>query len=326
MGSTANYANEAIEGLKSLADKLHKIGNTDFVPVYDYAEIIENSIHFNSPNSGIILGNGSKGLVGSSLELPFKAITISYYVSEKDQMNSTNKVLKKVNGNVQEVEDLIFTGTKRLVVAESFDIAEAQTKIIVPASLRNEPGIISIFYVTQINNIWMPSPCRLLIPKVNWSAHHLPYDVNSKATPYFADLAVVMPTIMKKLVNSKGDKKAIQDCLFDLSSEGAVVLELLEALSCSNVEIENIKTDKMKNALRMNAGKLPLNDIKHLVVKVNKTVRSTGNKTGKHHSPKEHLRRGHIRKLESGKKIWINSCVVNPTGKKLLNKEYRVVN
>lgn len=46
---------------------------------------------------------------------------------------------------------------------------------------------------------------------------------------------------------------------------------------------------------------------------------------GSHASPRTHLRRGHIRQHPTAGRIWVNSCVVNPTAIGTVNKDYRIV-
>ena len=99
--------------------------------------------------------------------------------------------------------------------------------------------------------------------------------------------------------------------------------EFLEALSCRNVEQTIIqKCDKALNARRINKGKLPLYEERILTIKVN-AKQGTGTRTGTHESPRQHLRRGHIRRLESGN-IWVNACVVGSSEKGVIKKSYNV--
>jgi hypothetical protein len=99
--------------------------------------------------------------------------------------------------------------------------------------------------------------------------------------------------------------------------------DFLTALSCRNIE-QTItqKCDPALNARRINKGKLPLYEERILTIKVN-AKQSTGTRTGTHESPRQHLRRGHIRRLESGN-IWVNACVVGSSEKGVIKKCYNV--
>ena len=104
---------------------------------------------------------------------------------------------------------------------------------------------------------------------------------------------------------------------------GYGLFELLEALTCRNVEQTIIqKCDKALNARRINKGKLPLYEERILTIKVN-AKQGTGTRTGTHQSPRQHLRRGHIRRLETGN-IWVNACVVGSSDKGVIKKSYNV--
>jgi len=102
-----------------------------------------------------------------------------------------------------------------------------------------------------------------------------------------------------------------------------IMKELINALSCRNVEQTIIqKCDKALNARRINKGKLPLYEERILTIKVN-AKQGTGTRTGTHESPRQHLRRGHIRRLENGN-IWVNACVVGSSEKGVIKKSYNV--
>jgi len=103
------------------------------------------------------------------------------------------------------------------------------------------------------------------------------------------------------------------------------VLELIEALTCRNVSTTNHQDASPANAKRVKAGKLPIYETKMLVIDVNYTASGKKMEGGSHASPRQHLRRGHIRRLESGN-IWVNSCVVGDPAKGRIEKSYQVKN
>lgn len=102
------------------------------------------------------------------------------------------------------------------------------------------------------------------------------------------------------------------------------VLSLIEALSCRNVGHEALPTRKL-NKSAAKRGVLPFDEYRVLTVTASKG--NGGNKGGivnDRHSPREHLRRGHIRTYESGLKIWVQSTVVNAGAGQTLSKDYKV--
>ncbi|MGJ0515181.1 MAG: hypothetical protein ACR65O_05440 [Methylomicrobium sp.] len=104
------------------------------------------------------------------------------------------------------------------------------------------------------------------------------------------------------------------------------VLELIECLSCNNVSYEPIqKIKESTNLKRIKAGKLPIYETHVLFIEPGKAFaksKSEGVSAFKK-SPRQHLRRGHIRRLE-GKKIWVNQCVVGLLKNGLIDKSYLI--
>ena len=99
----------------------------------------------------------------------------------------------------------------------------------------------------------------------------------------------------------------------DLLDEINAVLELIEALSCSNVRHEPLPVRKLNKAAAKR-GALPFDEYRVLVVSApGKDGTDQGRSVGAmaHRSPREHLRRGHIRTYQTGRKIWVNSTLVN---------------
>lgn len=105
---------------------------------------------------------------------------------------------------------------------------------------------------------------------------------------------------------------------------GYVLLELLEALSCSNVTQEVAQEARKKGSPIKS--KYPKYEVKTLVVTTHtaKHARRTDGAGGIHASPRQHLRRGHIRRLHDGRKIFVNSCVVGSAEAGVIGKDYKV--
>lgn len=97
----------------------------------------------------------------------------------------------------------------------------------------------------------------------------------------------------------------------DIEGEVTTVFEFLAALGCNNVSEQVALEEGRKTTLnkqRKNNKKVPLFEYKLLTIPGQ--VKNVGGKGGSHASPRTHLRRGHIRRLSSGKITWVNACVV----------------
>lgn len=101
-----------------------------------------------------------------------------------------------------------------------------------------------------------------------------------------------------------------------------VVLQFLNSLACANVGIERIPA--RIGAAKVKAA-LPFDDYHILTVDVpgrgGGSESAQGSREGR--TPREHLRRGHIRRLADGRRLWINATIVAAgKGGGTLHKDY----
>ena len=108
------------------------------------------------------------------------------------------------------------------------------------------------------------------------------------------------------------------------------LLSFLNALACSNVRSAALPGPKPIPG-RQTKKKPRAGDVYHvLVVDVAASAKSDGCMTsgdvaGDRHSPREHLRRGHIRRLQNGGRIWLNAAVINgKQGFGKVDKDYQL--
>ena len=105
---------------------------------------------------------------------------------------------------------------------------------------------------------------------------------------------------------------------------GQTLIRSMAVFSCSNIEYIDHQPPKFINAKRKKKGKPPFLSYKTLHIKTNdKKLVSVGG-GGTHESPRLHLRRGHIRRLQSGNKVWVQSCMVGDAHKGFAKKDYKV--
>lgn len=97
--------------------------------------------------------------------------------------------------------------------------------------------------------------------------------------------------------------------------------QVCAALACTNVTTEVIRPNREARAARPAS---TLFDYHVLMIDPSKEQNPSEDHGGTHASPRTHLRRGHIRRLAWGPRVWVNSCVVNPGAVGTVNKDYAV--
>lgn len=124
------------------------------------------------------------------------------------------------------------------------------------------------------------------------------------------------------LEHSTGNELAAR-ILSDARDEVSMLLQTCVVLNCANVTTAEIAAPKLINRKRQGKGKPPLFSYRVLQIRAPRStdVSSGG---GQHASPRAHLRRGHVRRLEE-RTVWVRPAMVNAgvgatTGK--IDKDY----
>lgn len=103
----------------------------------------------------------------------------------------------------------------------------------------------------------------------------------------------------------------------------AMALNLFYVLGCSNVATVDNAVPAALNKKRAKAGKFPVVEHKTLVIRLDAQRNANKDQGGTHASPRVHLRRGHVRKMESGRRVWVQACVVGSKHGMVL-KDYKI--
>ena len=178
--------------------------------------------------------------------------------------------------------------------------------IIILAKFTDPPDKIAVLYIVYIPEVqrWLINPPLVVETKA--------YEDSS------GGLAVALQN-----VESGGVMRFYTQELGAFGVMMEPVLNFLNALACRNVHIEKSPARATKQGKKVKAA-LPFDDYHYLTVDVpgraNSRINALG---GSHRAPREHLRRGHIRRLESGS-IWVNACVVNAGIGSKVEKSYLV--
>lgn len=237
----------------------------------------KSSQKFILPNSGKIFDDGLKGLP-EVLKLPFDSIVIEY------SCYGLSGVVETVYGS-----DSCVKVPKRIVYAE-----------------QDEDEIVLFSIIGTQDGVWMFQPWGCVIT-INANGEVLVASENEagKVIEGLYTYVFKIGSLAEQAVGIDWETHAY----YDMQDELGAVLELIEALSCCNVAHELLPARKMsKNAIKK--GAIKFDSYRILTIgKPSNNKEFRGDANGR--SPREHLRRGHIRNLSDGRRLWVNSCVVN---------------
>lgn len=131
-----------------------------------------------------------------------------------------------------------------------------------------------------------------------------------------------------RVFDLEGDVKSLSELQQATMKNAAFsILNLLAALNCQNVGVteEHIKIKKRFGSKKSKPKQVGEIVYKTLIVD-HEAIQAENQKNDVRHgtAKKQHLRRGHIRRLKN-KTIWINDCVIGDKEKGIVEKDYKVV-
>ena len=292
MITAKNYAAQAEVGLIKYIGWLKSTGQIDEAKYTGgIVNGLRNGVKFVIPDEGVILDDDLKGIMSKQVRLPFRVTVIEYA--------RTPKVLDK----------------------RSYAI----DKLVMLCIELEEAGEFSIHPIVHYirgkgDERWLPSAYEAIIPSENQLR------VGGDGRVEFHSQTIQSRAIeYKGMVDDDGETHDEDKVHMEILSHCiAATYELLEALSCTNIEQSIYQPASPKNAQRIKSHKAPIYETRYLTLKTTKKESfGGGDGTSSHKSPKQHLRRGHIRRLEKGN-IWVNSCVVGDASNGIIDKYYKI--
>lgn len=247
--------------------------------------ILEGGHKFVLPDSGMLLGNKVTLQMIGLSRLPFPQIVIEFPVLNQSDTLAPDDASK-------------FRSSKRIVVCYEY-------------SNHGKDGFIAwaVSY-DNANDAWAPMSFGFFV------AYR-----NEDEDPYVR--VVSFGVLPEKVLEAYPDAATRQaELLRANQAEMRAVFQLCAALSCTNVTTDVIRPNREARAARPAS---TLFDYHVLMIRPGAEHATSEDKGGTHASPRTHLRRGHIRRLAWGPRVWVNSCVVNPSAIGTVNKDYRVV-
>jgi hypothetical protein len=170
-------------------------------------------------------------------------------------------------------------------------VKSSKRMVIAYEVFENEEIFIRIIPISWIDElqVWQPLP---------------PISLNTKAKG--SDLKVIdRETWELKCIHLHNYANYIFN-VSDYMNEAVALFSFLNALACSNITTEKLSRKGPLNP----RGMVPFDEYHVLTLPSHRSIDGT-DQGGSHRSPREHLRRGHIRRLSDSRKIWVNAAIVN---------------
>lgn len=320
-----NYAAQAEKYLRTELEKFPYIGMLSTQMLREVAlRDLSEAVHFSLPDKGVTLIDHSlKALQPKEgppiWNLPFPVITLEFFTPVNTFKCIHHPVGLKTLIMLHEASCLIEASDHWLSGGEQsqkdvwkswfcdYDLENRPdgrpASRVAKSSICDEGVYASVLYSGNMKGTWLVSPHGFRLRK------------DSELGAY-------------ELIALHGENPGLmQSGISELYRHYAeVVWQFLNALACSNVHIDTLQHANAKRNARVKAGKThktPIYETKYLTIEVPGRAHQDAKSYGTGRTPREHLRRGHIRRCHSGKAVWVNACVVS-AGNGRIDKQYRV--
>lgn len=214
------------------------------------------------------------------------------------------------NGGARKCIVLAWTGT------DGID----DSRVVLPLDEDEVSEIIqfTVFYFSDRQNAWRPTPCTFWFHR-----NHIELEGTAitKGLGYVHSYPRLFADVYKRF---KDDPDSLEDEIYaELKIGMDAVIEFCLTVNCENVQQMVIPASEALNKRRVERGNEPFDSYRVLTIP-GASVEKKSQSTGFHSSPRLHLRRGHLRRLSSGKVTWVRHTLVGEVGQGVAEKIYKV--
>jgi len=255
------------------------------------------------PQDGLLFDDTDAKHFVKFFKLPFPAVVLEYE-------GTTGNYRRKPRDNYEAVKVIL------LAMEANLQSRQSRMDLNYDDKKEKDGAIVCVAYSQEANpKEWLLIPATIYIP------------YGSQAQEFAADINKIIVGVLYPLMDIDEDAQDFATCTSAVIKESLSLFHFCSALNCSNVTYDTVKAPKFINSKRKAKGELPLYEYKILTVDTRARHVDTGEvlSTGrKHASPRQHIRRGHIRHYKSGKNVWIQQMTVGDPAKGRIDKDYKV--
>lgn len=304
-----NYSVHAVEETLAMADYLGESdkSRTDAAAFRRVAAALTKAVKFIGPMNGIFFEKPDEAKLLELFRLPFPSIALEYtYDLEHEPW-----VAADAPGNKRDPDTRI-TGT--VVLAEE-------------AELNGKNGVLTTMFlrVTSFPWRWQPSCISIFVP-YGAEAHLL--EADGKLRPAIdLEINIHSPYLLGEIARGREETpdQAASFLAQTIWNSTLSIRSLCGILNCSNVRVETVPPSEKLNRKRVSNGKLPFEEYRVLTVDMEprEPQSSRPGMIGRQ-SPRQHFRRGHIRRYQSGLSIWIQPQLIGDPSLGKITKDYEI--
>jgi hypothetical protein len=313
-----NYCAHAIDDLRILKDSFRRTMPQSAIVLHRLIGMLQQSVKFILPNCCDLLDPGEMRQAHLDLvRLPFPCVAFEI-PWEKD-------------GPVEAIGGIEQTAaTKRIALCweprPEYEVLPGLNDIL-NAFPESGVFVVPIFWMPKFR-IWNVGMGGAFLPYANVVEElaledALPASRIANAALIEAGLAkprgkqfrgepfYLLPELFRTMIAEfGGEEQAFAQIMLDSRDELLVLIQACSVINCANVATDDIAPSMPLNKKREAKGKQPFFSYKVLQLKDEQRAADHNGLGGHYASPRMHLRRGHLRRLES-KTVWVRPTIVN---------------
>jgi hypothetical protein len=316
MTQPLNYCTHACENMKALDDVIIKnetvkVGRAIVASAMECMILMEQAEKFILPSWGRIFEQHEMELcneVQIPTRLPYPVVALEYPCPYDDPR------CEPMMPGEREC-------SKRIALCVETEVLDEQTEMLAHIH-QVHCGDMEGFYVFPISysddlQLWIPPPAAMFFPRGG--------NESMKAMKEHG-LTAVLPLGFSAYKEYPEEQRPTR-VMRDVADEVLATLHLLTALAIDHGRYETLPAPSKLNKKRAKKGRVPLYEYKVLDIVADILQASPAAKPhqgGTHASPRMHKRRGHVRRLRSGRTTWIRNMIVGKPTAGAVEKEYSV--
>lgn len=335
ISSMLNYTTHALADLKALAPRLEHKLPLSAVAMRQVIVWLEQGAKFVLPDGGGLVELGElDGSFFRNLRLPYPVTVLEVPFMQIAQDGHSHLITQ---GPLSEE-----TSSKRIALLVASEVFFS-SPLFKDNPLKAQGGIVvmSVFYQDSEDH-WAIAPSACILSD-KYAEEIVPHaqapdqamvellkqsgglKANSSAVP--VDYVLIQPEVAAMMRRELGAQNADTRMSLDVRDEMHLALEFCLTINCSNVQVQKRAAPAALNKKRLKSGKVPFYD--HHVIQINPGqgpayYLSEGASQGIGKSPRMHTRRGHIRRLPTGKTTFVRATVVGSSRQGIVEKTYVV--
>lgn len=294
-----NYSAHAVDDLKAMRNWYQKNGTKEqsaSLPILaKVISILRTAEKFLLPHDCELLSfNEVSEKYRDLIRLPYSAVALEFSTSPHRNGGSSKGIVLAWHG----LNDL---APEQL---QEFDFDE-----------RAEVIAFTSFFYSDRQKKWMPSP------HVFWF-HRDHLDIHLGGIRAGIHNALAYGDMHQEMISAMSDERQQRELDGNLKVCMDAILEFLVTVNCENVIQNSLAPSNVLNQKRKSKQKEPFYSYRILSIPGGSNPGSP--QGGNHASPRIHLRRGHLRRLNTGKVTWVRHTIVGNAELGVADKNYRV--